>query len=139
MRAADDARASGADKARFARPVPLTDAARKALDEVTPDVGRIFPAKPGRDELRRAAERAGLPADVVAALVPYSLRHGRITRLLESGASIIGVQYLAGHKHLTTTAKYVRSAHRHAVDALAKAQPIVSGQAPETGENGAKK
>ena len=32
-----------------------------------------------------------------------------------------------------------KTAEQHAVDALAKAQPIVSGQAPETGENGAKK
>lgn len=110
----------GADKARYERRLPLTEAARKALDEVCPDVGLIFPREPGRGHLRAAGVAAGLSPAVVAALVPYSLRHARFTHLVEIGAPLLGVQYLAGHQKLTTTEKYLKTLHRHAVDALAK-------------------
>jgi integrase len=127
----------GADKARYARRLPLTDAARAALDEVCPDVGSIFPREPGRGHLRAAAQAAGMsPADV-AALVPYSLRHARLVHLLDSGAPLLGVQYLAGHLHLTTTERYLRTLHRHAVDALAKtaAPPGEASPKPEATES----
>jgi site-specific recombinase XerC len=97
-----------------------------------PDVGRIFPAKPGRGYLRAAAAAAGLPKATVAALTPYSLRHARTVNLLEASGNLLGVGFLVGHKHVSTTDRYLRSRHRHAVDVLAKATQRVSGKSPET-------
>jgi len=119
------------DKARFGRTVPLTAKARAALDRVVPDIGRIFPRKPGRDYLRAAALATGLPAHVVEAFTPYSLRHARVVNLLEASGNLLGVGYLVGHKHASTTDKYLRARHRHAADVLAKATRV-SGDSPET-------
>jgi hypothetical protein len=48
------------DKNRFGREVPLSEAARAALDQVCPDVGLLFGSHDYRRLLREAAKAAGI-------------------------------------------------------------------------------
>jgi integrase len=115
------------DKARFGRDVPLTKRARRILNylvrKLGPDLhGPIFGTANGaahdyRKRLQRAAFEK-LPREVAASFCGAHLRSARITHLLESGANIVGVQHLAGHKQLSTTARYVRAGFRAATDAI---------------------
>ena len=115
------------DKARFGRDVPLTKRARRILDylvrKLGPDLhGPIFGTADGaahdyRKRLQRAAFKA-LPREVAATFCGAHLRSARITHLLEKGANIVGVQHLAGHKQISTTARYVRAGFRAATDAI---------------------
>jgi len=52
-----------ADKARYARELPLSERAREVLDEVCPDEGILFPKFAWRYPLRTAALAAGLDPD----------------------------------------------------------------------------
>lgn len=107
-----------ADKARYGRRLPLTERARAALDSVCPEVGLIFGRHNHRGLLRAAAKRAGLPSDIVANLSPYDLRHSRITYLAERSNNLAGIMYVAGHKHATTTNRYLRPSERAAQEVL---------------------
>jgi integrase len=104
-----------ADKARFGRVLPLTDAARTALDSVCPDAGTMFPRrKSGRPadykvSLRKAARAAGLDKARASRISDYDFRHGRITNWVDETGEILGPGYLAGHKHATTTALYAHA------------------------------
>lgn len=98
------------DKAHADRVLPLTKAAREALRCLP------FPRVALRSALRYAAEKAGLgPVSV------YDLRHSRMTLWANSGAPLPGVQYLAGHRHLSTTARYVQAQRKAADKVLAAA------------------
>ncbi len=124
------------DKARFGREVPLSAAARAALDRSAPDVGSIFgpvESHNATDYLRAAAADAGLPLEKATKVKPYDLRHARLTLLAESG-NLVGVAFLAGHKAITTTNRYV---HGHAAAAAAVLAGAAKGT--DTGrEKGAK-
>lgn len=69
--------------------------------------------------LRSAAGRLGLPA-----ITRHDLRHARLTELGNSPGTAVGtLQYYAGHLHLSTTDRYVKSrtsATGDMLDALAK-------------------
>lgn len=108
------------DKGRFERHVPLSKAARDALDSICPEDGSIFGSHDYRDQLEKAA-KAALPKDKAATFFGYELRGAGITHLLERTGNMPGVQYLAGHKHTNTTAKYVRAS-------LRAAEEVVSGR-----------
>ena len=131
LRAPEDYRKGGAvlvirdeaDKARFGREVPLTDGARAALDRVCPDEGPIFGHHDYRDTLRKAARAADLPAEKAEHLSPYDFRHGRLTHLAEVAPNLPGIAYLAGHKHVSTTDRYVRRTRRAAEQVLASLGP----------------
>lgn len=101
-----------ADKARHDRGVPLTDAARAALDRSCPESGTIFGAHAWREYLGPAAKKVG------RRIALDDFRHTQITRWLESGANIVGVQHLAGHKHLSTTARYTHPSYEAAARVL---------------------
>ena len=106
------------DKQRFARPVPLTVAARAALDSVCPEKGVIFGEHDFRDYIPAAAKKAGLDPAKVETFTAYDLRHGRAVDLLETSGNLPGVAYLLGHKHLTTTNKYLKPGQMAAERAL---------------------
>jgi integrase len=92
------------DKSRWGRPLPLTKRAREALDSCAPDVGLIFGAHDLRVALKQAARDAGI-ADWQA-VGCHDLRHGRITDLAHGG-DLLSAAYLAGHRHVSTTDRYL--------------------------------
>lgn len=99
-----------ADKARFGRELPLTAEARAALDRSLPPAGGlIFGRHDYRVQLRAAALASGLPKDKADRLTPYDFRHSRLTHLGEHSDNLLGMQFLAGHKHASTTAIYMHT------------------------------
>jgi integrase len=70
-----------ADKSRFRRELPLSDAARAALDSVCPAAGLIFGAHDFRTLLRAAAEAAGIDEYRAKRISDYDFRHSRLTHL----------------------------------------------------------
>lgn len=127
------------DKARFGREVPLTPEARAALDRCAPEVGPIFSrvsSNTATDYLRDAAREAGLDEARASRVKPYDLRHARLTLLAESG-NLLGVAYLAGHKAITTTNRYVHAHARAAAEVLAQFGTD-SGRVDGAGKRGGK-
>jgi integrase len=135
---------AAADKARWGRDVPLTARAREALDSViavhearaaelaraerefsgetsgraAEFTGLVFGHHDYRDHIRKAAELA-LPRELAERFAGTHLRSARITHLLERPkANLPGVQHLAGHKLMSTTARYVKPSFRAALEAL---------------------
>ncbi len=102
------------DKARFGRSLPLTKAAQKALERCAPKSGVIFGQHDYRDVFATATLAAGTPKG----FSPYDIRHARLQHLVDAGAPLPGVAFLAGHKRLTTTNTYVRAARNQAERAL---------------------
>jgi hypothetical protein len=112
----------------------LTERARAALDATIVELSKNLP--PGADfkgpvfgehdyttHIRRAAlgddETPGaLPRELAERFCGAHLRSARITHLLDRGANLPGVQHLAGHRQMSTTARYVRPSFRSALDAL---------------------
>jgi len=107
-----------ADKARYAREVPLTARAREVLDELCPAEGIIFPKFAWRYPLRTAALAAGLEPDRASQVKPYDFRHSVATELTERSGNLLGVGYLLGHRHATTTNQYVHARRRAAESVL---------------------
>lgn len=101
------------DKGRWARRVPLSPRARKALDIVAPKDGLIFGAHDYRSPLGRAARKA-LPPERAEIFTGAHLRSARATHWLDDGGSLTGVQFLLGHLHTETTAKYIRPSEKAA-------------------------
>lgn len=112
------------DKTRFARELPLTAAARDALESVCPDSGVIFGRHEYRDQLRRAARHA-LSPEKAKTFTAYDLRHARATQWAESG-NLVGVAYLLGHKQITTTNRYARPNQAAAARVLGVKESAVS-------------
>jgi hypothetical protein len=94
------------DKVRFGRELPLTDAARAALEQVCPERGIVFGRHDYRDQIKKAAAEV-LPPEKARTFTAYDLRHARATQWAESG-NLVGVAYLLGHKQVTTTNRYAR-------------------------------
>lgn len=106
-----------ADKIRWGRELPLSNAARAALDRCAPAQGAIFGEHDYRDALGKAASKA-LPKALADRFCGAHLRSARGTHLLEESGNLPGVQFLLGHKHVSTTARYIRPSYRSAADAL---------------------
>ncbi|MEM1417444.1 MAG: tyrosine-type recombinase/integrase [Myxococcota bacterium] len=106
------------DKAGYGRTLPLTPRAREALDRHAPRRGLVF----GRVDLRaafKAAGRAvGLPEEDVPHLSFHDFRHARLTEI-GGVADLPTTAFIAGHKHVTTTSRYVHPHRRKAEAALA--------------------
>ena len=75
---------AGGDKNRWEREIPLTEAARKALDSVCPKKGLIFGTHDYRDALRKAAKGI-LDEEKAKRITPEDLRHSRLTEWAETG------------------------------------------------------
>ena len=105
-------------KARYGRELPLSARARAALDSACPDQGAIFPKFDGRHTLRKAAVAAGLEPERANEVSAYDLRHSLATELTERSGNLVGVGYLLGHKHVTTTNHYVHARRKAAESVL---------------------
>ncbi len=97
------------DKARFGRRVPITPAARAALEltvaELDITAGLVFGRHDYREVVAKAAAAAGIHEDFAI----YDLRHGRIGHLLDQpNAEVRAIMFMVGHTLMTTTNKYVR-------------------------------
>jgi integrase len=103
-----------ADKARFGRELPLSLAARAALDSVCPDVGPIFGEHDYRGPLRKAALAAGIDKFRAERVTDYDFRHSRLTYLGEVSDNLSGIMFIAGHKDPGTTARYMKPQKRAA-------------------------
>ena len=107
-----------ADKSRFGRELPLSEAARAALDRVCPKEGLLFGDHDRRMLLRRAAKAAGIDEYRVERISDYDFRHSRLTHLGQHSDNLAGVMYLAGHKQPATTARYLRPQKDAAAEVL---------------------
>jgi integrase len=111
------------DKNEFERRVPLTDAARVALDSVCPKAGVIFGKHDFRALLDKAVEAAKLPAHLAATFCAYDLKHRAATEMASTG-DLPGAAFLMGWTQVTTANKYAhpeRAAAERVLDARASA------------------
>jgi integrase len=106
------------DKARYARDLPISDKALAILRKHAPKSGLIFGHFDARGSLLKAGVAIGLPDELARKVGPHDIRHAYLTHLASSGANVAGIAYLAGHKHLSTTARYVHAAKAAAEEAL---------------------
>jgi integrase len=105
------------DKEQYERHVPLSAPARKALDKVCPDAGKLFDAH--EDSLRASLEAAVRVCGLEhRRLSVYDFKHSRISIDANSGAPLAGVAHLVGHRHISTTALYVQTGEAAAQEAL---------------------
>lgn len=86
------------------RRLDITDACSKALTRLAPSSGLIFKRIQLRYPLRRACVAADVPV-----VSPYDLRHSRLSAWANAGGPLAGVQYLAGHASISTTARYIHA------------------------------
>lgn len=120
------------DKARFARPVPLSSRAVELLElraaelrDLAHAEGRspwpaaVWGPVVARKHVVAAAARAGVPGAAV-----YDLRHARVTHDLERGGDMVGVGYLVGHRQATTTSRYAHGTLRAAERVMGFRGPI---------------
>lgn len=107
------------DKNRWDRSLPLSRRAQKELDRVCPESGLIFGAHDYREHVKAAALEA-LDPKRAAVFIGAHLRSARLTHWGEDPkASLLGIQFMAGHKQTNTTARYMRPSLR-AAEALIK-------------------
>jgi hypothetical protein len=59
-----------------------------------------------------------LEPDRASKVKPYDFRHSVATELTESSGNLLGVGYLLGHRHATTTNQYVHARRRAAESVL---------------------
>ncbi len=117
------------DKARYAREVPVSDAARAILDRHTGrrKAGLVFGPCRARKPLLDAGRAIGLPEDDARRVGPHDFRHAAITRLANSGAPITAAAFLVGHKSIAMTARYVHASRDVAAKALEQANGTPDG------------
>lgn len=116
------------DKSRFGRVLDLSEPIRAALDSVCPDrPGVLFGVHDYRGPLRAAAARAGIEPHRVAALSNHDFRHSRITDFTERTKDLASIAYVAGHKHVTTTALYAHARREAAKDLLHSGHQVATG------------
>jgi integrase len=110
------------DKARFERHVPLTAAAREALDRSVGKSGPVFGKHDYREAVANALEAAvaakRIQKDRASVISIYDFRHGRTTDLVSNTKDLAAVAYIVGHKHVSTTSKYVEAPKESAARVL---------------------
>jgi len=104
------------DKEGFERELPLSPRAQRILRRCAPGAGVIFGPHRYDPYVREAAKALG--TSKAKLLTSQHLRSARATHLLDAGAELTGVQWLLGHKHTSTTARYVRPSFNAAKSAL---------------------
>lgn len=101
------------------RPVWQQKAANPGPALLLNSLGRRLSRQSAYGILRKAAERAGIDAEVS----PHSLRHSFATHLLDGGADVRVVQELLGHSSVTTTQIYTMVTVEHLRDVYLQAHP----------------
>ncbi len=113
------------DKNRAGRSLPLTQAARAALERsLPPKPGIIFGSRDLRAALRKAAVEA-LGEELGPRVARYDFRHSRLTAWGETTTSLVGLQHLAGHASASTTARYLHASARAAEAVLVDSGAIL--------------
>lgn len=84
--------------------------------------GLIFGRHQYRHTLRQAALRAGFSEADARHIGYHEIRHAALMDLGASTTDLTAIAYIAGYKHIVTTAKYVRGREEGAADALAARQ-----------------
>ena len=85
------------DKNRWERVVPLTPAAREALESVLPkDPDAIIFGHHEWDLVFYRAALKALGPELADKMAPYDLKHGLVTELFDRGAPETGIQFLTG-------------------------------------------
>jgi integrase len=113
--------------------IPMTDALfevlsrrRKLVDEKGKLFEHVFPTKKGRHHetawVRASVKRAGL-SDLNGRVSLHTLRHTAAVHWLSSGMNILEVQYMLGHKSITSTMVYL---HLLPTDTGRKAADIIN-------------
>ena len=74
--------------------------------------------QPCRHALLAAAKAAGLSEERAHHLSYHDFRHASLTHMASDSTDLVGMAFLAGHKHITTTAQYVHSHQKAAERAL---------------------
>jgi integrase len=115
------------DKEGYGREVPLTARAQRALARVAPAAGVVFGEHKYWRYLRPAAV-AALPPAKARVFTGQHVRSAAITRALERSSNLAGVMHLAGHKHATTTSRYVRPTFRAAEAVIQAFSGELSGE-----------
>lgn len=105
------------DKVRWGRTVPLSERAQAALKVICPKAGPVFGKHDYRKPVAQAA-REVLDARRAKAFTGCHLRSARATHLCERSQNLPGIQYLLGHKQVSTTARYVKASKRAAESVL---------------------
>lgn len=106
------------------RRIAMTDRVRALLASIEPrdPHGWVFPAptKSGHVETSsfRKQHTAAVKAAKLATFVLYSLRHTCLTRWARASMDPFTLKYLAGHKSLTTTMRYIHLAGADAQERL---------------------
>lgn len=127
------------DKGRNAgRWVPLTTIAQAILSRHAKE-GVLFGRHDLRVQWKRAAAKV-LPPAVAAKFSIYDFRHAAGRRMVEaSGGNLLGAAHMLGHKHLTTTNRYLAPAEHHG-EAVVSAMERIKGKRPRpTGIRSAKR
>lgn len=104
------------DKEGFARELPLSERARKALDSVCPREGLIFGHHRLDPYVREAAKKSKLSPMKAEIFCMQHFRSAALTHMGERPqASLAGIQYMAGHRDPHTTSRYFRPSFRAAL------------------------
>lgn len=119
------------DKARVGRVIGIAPMAYDVLKELLAGVPvsemMIFGPRNYRASLEQAAKACGLPRPT-----RHNLRHFRLTELGHTpGMAPASLQFLAGHKHMNTTDRYVRSRTQATHDLFALADGFRPGGAKQ--------
>lgn len=110
------------DKTRFGRDLPLSRRAQEALDSVCPDEGLVFGPGHYRHVLTAAAKAAGLSEHRARHLSYHDWRHAALTHMASTTTDLVGMAYLAGHRDVATTSRYVHANMKAAERVIAARQ-----------------
>jgi integrase len=104
------------------RTIPTTERVDALLASLPRSGPFVFPAptKAGHINADSYKKHHAKATKTLASFVPYSLRHTCITRWAKADASPATLMYLAGHKNLATTMKYIHLAGTDAGAELAE-------------------
>lgn len=125
--------AASNDKARTLRVVGMSKETARALAEMATRSHHQDSPVFGRRSFRRSLDLAIARAGVTR-FTPHGFRHARLTELASSTRDTASVQFVAGHKNLSTTDRYVRS-RTERTEKLFDEMPDSGKQPPKVGHN----